>query len=91
LSNRPMVVPAWETVIVDIEKEQRSGVLLTIDGQITEPLEPLDRVYLRKAPYQAKLIASGRDEFYIALLTKLNWSNFPGTAEHDTVINGTQI
>jgi NAD+ kinase len=72
------VVPAWETVIVEIEAAQRSGVLLTVDGQITESLEPLDRVYIKKASYQAGLIASGREVFYTALLSKLNWSGISG-------------
>jgi NAD+ kinase len=74
LSHRPLVLPSRETVIIEIEKEQRSGVLLTIDGQVTEPLEPGDRIYLRQAPYQALLIFSDRDAFYHALRTKLNWS-----------------
>ncbi|GHV82184.1 hypothetical protein AGMMS49991_07420 [Spirochaetia bacterium] len=74
LSNRPIVVPANETVIVEVEKEQRSDVLLTVDGQVTEPLEPEDKVFIRKADYDAQLIASGREGFYKALQTKLNWS-----------------
>jgi NAD+ kinase len=74
LSNRPIVVPANETIIVEVETEQRSGVLLTADGQVTEELEPGDRVFIRRAPYEAQLIASDRAGFYKALQTKLNWS-----------------
>jgi NAD+ kinase len=74
LSNRPMVFPSRERVIVEVEEEQRSGVLLTVDGQVTEPLEPGDRVFVREAPYRALLIASGREAFYRALRSKLNWS-----------------
>jgi NAD+ kinase len=74
LSNRPMVVPAHETVIVEMESEQRSGILLTVDGQVTESLEPLDRIYIRRSPWDALLIASDREGFYRALRTKLNWS-----------------
>ncbi|GHT97138.1 NAD kinase [Spirochaetia bacterium] len=74
LSNRPIVVPAHETVTIEVEHEQRSGVLLTVDGQVTEPLEPGDRILIRKAPYDARLIASDRRVFYKALRTKLNWS-----------------
>jgi NAD+ kinase len=77
LSNRPIVVPAWEAVIVEVEAEQRSGVLLTLDGQVTESLEPGDRVYIKQAPYEAKLIASDRSGFYKALRTKLSWSGGP--------------
>jgi NAD+ kinase len=73
LSNRPMVLAPQETVIVTVGEEQRSGVLLTIDGQITEPLEPGDRIYIRKAPCCARLVASGRRAFYDALRTKLAW------------------
>ncbi|GHU89345.1 hypothetical protein FACS189476_08130 [Spirochaetia bacterium] len=78
LSNRPIVLPSKETVIVEVEKEQRSGVLLTMDGQVTQALEPGDRIFLREAPYQALLVASGRIAFYKALRTKLSWSGLTG-------------
>ncbi|MDR0640825.1 MAG: NAD(+)/NADH kinase [Treponema sp.] len=73
LSNRPIVLSPGETVIVTVEKEQRSGVLLTIDGQVTEALEPGDRIYIRKAPFRALLVASDRRGFYNALRVKLAW------------------
>jgi NAD+ kinase len=74
LSNRPMVVPAHETVIVELEREQRSGILLTMDGQVMENLEPQDRIFIRRASRDVQLIASDRRNFYKALRTKLNWS-----------------
>jgi NAD+ kinase len=79
LSNRPVGAPAHDTVIVEVEAEQRSGVLLTVDGQRSFPLEAGDRVFIRKAPYEAKIIAADRREFYKALQTKLNW---PGGSIH---------
>jgi NAD+ kinase len=80
LSNRPIVLPPQETVIVTVGEEQRSGVLLTIDGQVTESLEPGDRIYIGKAPWYAQLVASGRRAFYNALRTKLAWP-VPGSRE----------
>jgi NAD+ kinase len=81
LSNRPMVIPANERLIVMVEPERGAnrsvGVLLTLDGQLMEPLEPGDRVLIRRANCQAQLIACGREAFYKALRTKLNW---PGEA-----------
>jgi NAD+ kinase len=74
LSNRPIVLSPREMVIVTVEEEQRSGVLLTIDGQVTEALEPGDRIHVREAPFSAMLVASGRRAFYEALRTKLAWS-----------------
>jgi NAD+ kinase len=77
LSNRPVVVPSHETVVVEVEAEQRSGVVLTVDGRIGEDLEPGDRIYIRRAPYQALIVASDRRVFYRVLRSKLNWSGGP--------------
>ncbi|MDR0557795.1 MAG: NAD(+)/NADH kinase [Treponema sp.] len=73
LSNRPLVLPSTETVIIEIEEEQRSGVLLSLDGQVTAPLAPGDKIFIQKAPYYAALVAVGRKNFYQALRTKLAW------------------
>lgn len=77
LSNRAIVFPAHETVIVDVEKEQRSDVLLTVDGQIVEPLLPGDVIIAHRTRRRAQIIASDRAVFYSVLRTKLNWSGGP--------------
>lgn len=77
LSNRPIVFPAHETVMVYVEKEQRSDVLLTVDGQIVEPLLPEDVVKIHRARRKAVIVASDRNVFYTVLRTKLNWSGGP--------------
>jgi NAD+ kinase len=74
LANRPIVLPSNERVTVEVEKEQRSGVILTIDGQLTEKLLPLDRIVIQKARFKTALIGSGREVFYRALRGKLGWS-----------------
>ena len=73
LSNRPLVVPIYEPIVVRIEEEQRSKIVLTVDGQLVENLEPGDIVRLHKAPYKARLIATNRKNFYDVLCSKLNW------------------
>lgn len=72
LFQRPLVVPADETIIINIEQEQRSGVLLTIDGQVTEALESGDRVLVRKASAKAKIIVADRGGFYSSIHSKLD-------------------
>jgi NAD+ kinase len=78
LSNRPILLPPREGVIIEVEKEQRSGVLLTVDGQETEVLEPEDRILMREAPFKAMLVGSDRKAFYRALQTKLSWPGIGG-------------
>jgi NAD+ kinase len=74
LANRPIVTPPTERITVEVEAEQRSGVILTIDGQLMEKLLPLDRIVIKKARYKTTLIDSGREVFYRALRGKLGWS-----------------
>jgi len=74
LIHRPMVLPAVETIMVEVDEEQRSALMLTIDGQVNKKLERGDRIYLKKAPFYCLLVASGRSGFYQALKTKLAWA-----------------
>jgi NAD+ kinase len=74
LSHRPLVFPGQETIAVRVDREQRSDVLLTIDGQVTRRLLEGDEVLVCGAPFKAALIAADRNSFYTALQTKLPWS-----------------
>ena len=73
LSNRPLVLPSRNTLYVTVEKEQRSGVLLTVDGQNTLNLEGGDRITIAHYPHYARLITAGRSAYYTALQEKLGW------------------
>jgi NAD+ kinase len=74
LIHRPMILPAAETIMVEVDEEQRSALMLTLDGQVNEKLKRGDRIYLKKAPFYCLLVASGRRGFYQALRTKLAWA-----------------
>ncbi|MDR0525115.1 MAG: NAD(+)/NADH kinase [Spirochaetaceae bacterium] len=77
LSNRPIVAPVRCALTVIVEGDQKSDVLMTLDGQVTEPLAPGDRVHITRAPFEARLIAADRSAFYHALRTKLAWAGGP--------------
>jgi NAD+ kinase len=81
LSNRPIVLSAQETLLIEAGERQSGSMLLAIEGQITENLKNNDRIFLRKAPYYCKLIASGRVGFFLSLQNKLNWK---GGGEKET-------
>jgi NAD+ kinase len=74
LSNRSLVLPARPALIITVAQEQRSGVLLTVDGQDIFDLEPEDRIIVQQASRQALLISADRRSYYSALRTKLAWS-----------------
>jgi len=74
LSNRPFVLPLRHSLSVTVAGKQRSGVLLTVDGQDTFTLEEFDYIYIRQTPYNAKLIFNDSSAYYSALRNKLFWS-----------------
>ena len=80
LSYRPLVLSAKENIIVQVEEEQRTGVLLTVDGQANEPLEPGDQVFISPSSRRVILISSDRTVFYKTLETKFSWLEIPGAS-----------
>ena len=81
LSNRPLVLPSRQTLRVTVEKEQHSGVILTVDGQDAFELKPYDTVTIDHLPHYARLITADRSSYYSALKEKLGWGTAnPGAA-----------
>jgi NAD+ kinase len=74
LSNRPLVIPAGETLELVVEPNQREKTMLTVDGQEFFNLEEGDRVLFRKSAFKARLFRCEKGSFYQVLRTKLNWS-----------------
>jgi NAD+ kinase len=74
LSNRSLVLPSKPALLLTVAREQRSGVLLTVDGQDIFDLEPDDLITIRQADRQTPLISADRHAYYSALRGKLAWS-----------------
>jgi NAD+ kinase len=77
LSNRPLVLEGSRTITAFVEKEQRSEVLLSVDGQQTFELQEEDRVIVKKFKFTADIINSDIRNFYEVLRQKLHWSGGP--------------
>jgi NAD+ kinase len=77
LSNRPMVIPDNEEIRVRVVENQRTELILTIDGQYVFNLEPGDLISFSTSGREAWLIRSDRRSFYEVLRSKLKWSGGP--------------
>jgi NAD+ kinase len=77
LSHRPLVIPSAEEVSICVDPEQRTDVILTIDGQTVFPLRELDSVHASGGKSRVKIIQSDRRSFYTVLKEKLGWSGGP--------------
>ena len=63
LSARPMIVPATETIAIEIETETED-VICAIDGVEPLPLQQGDRIEVRRADYVTRLIVLDHATFY---------------------------
>lgn len=77
LSNRPIVIPGNEKVRIEMDRIQKTDLILTVDGQETVNLLPGDKIIIEKSDYKTHIINSDKRNFYGILKAKLNWSGEP--------------
>ena len=74
LSVRPLVLPADETVTVEVLSPTEE-LILTIDGQEHETLLPGARIVVSRAPNPVRLVRFPGQTFFSTLRRKLNWGD----------------
>ncbi|MFA5447977.1 MAG: NAD(+)/NADH kinase [Sphaerochaeta sp.] len=74
LSNRPLVVSGESKITITVPHGQRTGLMLSLDGQQNFPLAEGDVVEVEKSQSKALLVVSQRRNFTEVLRDKLNWS-----------------
>ena len=74
LSSRPLVVPSSGIIEITILPKQRTGIVLSIDGQVFFDLKENDKILIQKYEFPVKLIGCNKAVFYEALRSKLAWS-----------------
>ena len=72
LTNRPIILPMTAAIEVEVDPEA-SDVILTADGQVSFPLEPGDRVLVRRSLNSIALITNPYKNYFEILRTKLGW------------------
>ncbi len=74
LSNRPLVVSGESRISIAIASGQRTGLMLSLDGQQNFALAEGDVIEVEKSQSRALLVVSQRRNFIEVLRDKLNWS-----------------
>lgn len=72
LTNRPVVIPDWMTVEINI-KGHNANVLLTLDGQKDVQLGEEDVVEVKRAECSTYIIKSPNKSYFDVLRTRLQW------------------
>ncbi|HBO83805.1 MAG: hypothetical protein A2073_02775 [Deltaproteobacteria bacterium GWC2_42_11] len=73
LTNRPVVIPDWMTVDVNV-KGAEPNVFLTLDGQVNIKLNIADIVEVKRADSCIYLIKSPSRSYFDVLRTRLRWA-----------------
>jgi len=74
---RPIVIPGKDEVEIGVDANQRSDILLTIDGQESFPIEKGNLVRMSGKTAGVRLIKLNKRAFYEVIRTKLGWSGGP--------------
>lgn len=72
LTNRPLILPGTAQVEVELPKFD-DEVIVTVDGQVSQPLLSGDIVKVSQARQTVKFVVSREKSYFDILRTKLNW------------------
>ena len=76
LTHKPLVVER-ESVIDIVAREVNAGTTAIIDGQVSCPLKPGDRVSIRRFESDLLLVQNPQNAKWHKLVTKLHWGRSP--------------
>jgi NAD+ kinase len=82
LTSRPLVFSTEETLTIEIRSETDVSQL-TIDGQVSAPLQHGDRVQIKKSDFSIRLVRFREHSFYKVLRSKLHWGVLPSRDDTD--------
>lgn len=74
LSGRAVVVGGKCKIKIEVAKQQRTALNLTIDGQVMHDLEPADVMIVKRFRYNCNIVKYPDRNFYQVLREKLHWS-----------------
>lgn len=74
---RPIVIPSSSSVKIVLEADHED-IMLTQDGQVGFKVSPGDEVFVRKAPFSARIITFKGRSFFELLRKKLKLGVIPG-------------
>ncbi len=73
LAVRPLVIPDDWPVKIDLADNQTEDIMLTVDGQVGEPLEVGKKVIISRGEYRVRLVQPFGRSFFSLLQSKLKW------------------
>lgn len=73
LSDRPLVVPASQTIEITMKQRDDTNASVTADGHVLGELKPSDKLLIERSHSNITLIHPPGYDYYQILRSKLNW------------------
>lgn len=80
LNNRPLIIPSKTQVSLQVEEPFEDGVM-TIDGQISAPIDHTCRIQIRKYRFPFLRLKPPQQTFFKTLKEKLRWAEPPNYSQ----------
>ena len=77
LTHRPIVLSADSQIEIALSVTNNTQTQVTCDGQISLPIEPEDRIVIRKKQCRLRLIHPANHDYFRLLRAKLSWGAVP--------------
>ncbi|MFH1351748.1 MAG: NAD(+)/NADH kinase [Pseudomonadota bacterium] len=93
LTNRPIILPDSDTIVIKMRRKSEERVRLTFDGQVGFNLSHEDKVIIYKSNERIKLVKSPDQSYFEILRTKLMWggATFNKDGDHQTYSPGRTL
>jgi NAD+ kinase len=83
LAFRPIVVGATSRIELTMQRVNKGGTVLVLDGQVTQPLAVGDRIVLTRDSRRIRFVRNPRGGYWSTLTDKMRWGEAPRVRSSD--------
>jgi NAD+ kinase len=73
LTLRPIVLPDDRSLEISFPEDEVAKIAFAVDGQVSEYLQPKDKIFIQRAPFEIRMIDFEDSNYFQTLRKKMGW------------------
>jgi NAD+ kinase len=73
LTLRPIVLPNDRNLEISFPEDEVEKIAFAVDGQVSEYLQPKDKIFIQRAPFEIRMIDFEDSNYFQTLRRKMGW------------------
>ena len=73
LTLRPIVLPNDRNLEISFPEDEVEKIAFAVDGQVSEYLQPKDKIFIQRAPFEIRMIDFEDSNYFQILRRKMGW------------------